>query len=1300
MRRIHLVFHLFILFFISTALVTAIVSADELGASTVPWTDGNSLLSGTMSDFLSVPISGPLMFRLSAPEREQSLTAIPQGSTGTMDKDQPSSLFTFRSVGSSGAWVAVNENQRLYIQMTSKNGIQITNKKGTMGMKLAGIGREENLPEVPAGIIRVEDDRLEIIRGTGTEWYLNKNTGIEQGMTLGTRPEGTGELRITFNLFGTLVPALEHKTLVFSDRNGPVIQYAGLAACDATGRDLPVKMFLSGNRLSWQIDDHNAVYPVTIDPLLTEVKILVASDRAEYAQFGNSVGISGNMAIAGAGGAKSGGYAYAGQAYIFQKDVGGTDNWGQVAILNASDPALYANFGTSVSISGDTAIIGASQVTVDEQSRAGQAYIFQKDAGGSNNWGQVAILNASDPALYANFGISVCISNDTAIIGARSAPIGILTNAGQAYIFQKDAGGSNNWGQIALLNASDKAAHAYFGTSASLSGDTAIVGAGSAASMGYTNAGQVYIFQKDAGGSNNWGQVAILNASDPANYTYFGSSASISADMAIVGAYGAKSGPNSSAGQAYIFQKDAGGSDMWGQVAILNASDRATNMQFGYSVGISEDTAIAGAYGAKSGPNSSAGQAYIFQKDAGGTGKWGQVSILNASDRANYAQFGYSVGISGDKSFIGANHATWGYYSVVGQAYIFGPEQPPVANFTADVISGKAPLSVQFTDTSTNKPSLWTWNATNVSGNKTVFIFASTQKPIQVFGVGNFSIALTVSNSAGSNISTQVMFINVSAPVPVPVPGFTADKTNGTAPLSVQFTDTSTHTPTGWAWFFGDENYTATWSIRNASGAGWSARREHSSVAMPDGSIVLSGWYGNAGYTNDVWRSTDNGATWSRVNASAGWTARSSHSSVAMPDGSIVLSGGASTSGYMNDVWRSTDNGATWSRVNASAGWAVRTSHSSVAMADGSIVLLGGYSTVYKNDTWRSTDNGATWTQMNASAGWAARWWQSSVAIPDGSVVLMGGLDGSNIKRNDTWRSTDNGATWTLVNASSGWSERYGHSSVAMADGSIILMGGYDGISPSNYKKDVWRSTDNGATWSQVNANAGWTARYAHTSIAMADGSIVMMGGHDGTIYRNDVWRLVPTGSSAQNPSHTYTMPGTYQVALQAYNAGGYNSTRKMGYINATAAPVPIANFTSNITQGGYNLTVKFTDQSTEIPVSWNWSFGDGTYSTAQHPVHTYAQIEDKRQWYNVSLNVTNAFTSNTTEKTRYIHLMSFSEYYRSISDPAGNISTSTFVGVIEDWRLQRSVPTFTVAPSTSIFVGLIEDWRLQRPLV
>ncbi|WP_281768938.1 kelch repeat-containing protein [Methanoculleus bourgensis] len=403
-----------------------------------------------------------------------------------------------------------------------------------------------------------------------------------------------------------------------------------------------------------------------------------------------------------------------------------------------------------------------------------------------------------------------------------------------------------------------------------------------------------------------------------------------------------------------------------------------------------------------------------------------------------------------------------------------------------------------------------------------------------------------------------------TASAAAPTAKFSGTPTSGTAPLTVQFTDTSTGSPTGWAWFFGDETYDQAWAQVNAC-PGWTKRHSHTSVALPNGSIVLMGGYNGTGdnkFLNDTWRSTDYGRTWEEVNASSGWMKRDDHTSVVMPDGSIVLMGGWGYDNHgltcFNDTWLSTDGGGNWTCVNASSGWAERYGHTAVAVGD-SIVLMGGYDDDDNllNDIWQSTDYGKTWEEVNPSAGWPARRSHTSVAMPDGGIVLMGGYDDDNNFLNDTWLSTDYGEHWELVNASSGWSGRAYHTSVAMPDGSIVLMGGED--DDSEYLNDIWRSTDGGATWTQL-PDAGWTGRSCHTSVAMPDGSIVLMGGegYDYIEYLNDVWRFRPAGSTVQNPTHKYTAPGTYPVALQAFNAIGYDL--KTGYITVTEpTPTPTA---------------------------------------------------------------------------------------------------------------------------------------------
>ena len=108
--------------------------------------------------------------------------------------------------------------------------------------------------------------------------------------------------------------------------------------------------------------------------------------------------------------------------------------------------------------------------------------------------------------------------------------------------------------------------------------------------------------------------------------------------------------------------------------------------------------------------------------------------------------------------------------------------------------------------------------------------------------------------------------------------------------------------------------------------------------------------------------------------------------------------------------------------------------------------------------------------------------------------------------------------------------------------------------------------------------------------------------------------------STLQNPVYTYTTPGTYTVSLTATNYGGGTSMVISGYVGVTAEPLPVTAFTSNITSGSAPLAVNFNDTSTNSPVAWAWSFGDGNTSTLQNPVHTYITPGT----YTVSLTATN----------------------------------------------------------------------------
>ncbi|MCU0633100.1 MAG: PKD domain-containing protein [Methanolinea sp.] len=128
------------------------------------------------------------------------------------------------------------------------------------------------------------------------------------------------------------------------------------------------------------------------------------------------------------------------------------------------------------------------------------------------------------------------------------------------------------------------------------------------------------------------------------------------------------------------------------------------------------------------------------------------------------------------------------------------------------------------------------------------------------------------------------------------------------------------------------------------------------------------------------------------------------------------------------------------------------------------------------------------------------------------------------------------------------------------------------------------------------------------------------------------VWKFGDgTMSSTQNPFHLYTAPGVYSVSLTVKNTAGSDTVTKEDLITVRA--LPVADFIANRTSGAAPLTVRYTDQSTGVPSSWSWVFGDGATSTDQNPVHTYSTPGT----YNVRLTVANSAGTDTETKNGYI---------------------------------------------------------------
>ena len=297
-----------------------------------------------------------------------------------------------------------------------------------------------------------------------------------------------------------------------------------------------------------------------------------------------------------------------------------------------------------------------------------------------------AYLKASNTEMNDSFGYSVAVSGDTVVVGAYSedsAATGVngdqsdnsVTDSGAVYVFVRSG---TAWTQQAYLKASNTGAGDFFGYSVAVSGDTVVVGAygedsnatgvnGNEADESAEAAGAAYVFVRSG---TTWTKHAYLKASNTGVGDYFGSSVAISGDTVVVGAFREDSNTTgingnqadnsvTDSGAAYVFTRSG---TTWMQHAYLKASNTGGGDYFAYSVAVSGDTVVVGAYredSSATGVNGlqannlarDSGAAYVFTRS--GT-TWTQQAYLKAGNTGEFDYFGTSVAVSGDTVVVGA----------------------------------------------------------------------------------------------------------------------------------------------------------------------------------------------------------------------------------------------------------------------------------------------------------------------------------------------------------------------------------------------------------------------------------------------------------------------------------------------------------------------------------------------------------------------------------------------------------------------------------------------------------------------
>jgi len=329
----------------------------------------------------------------------------------------------------------------------------------------------------------------------------------------------------------------------------------------------------------------------------------------------------------------------------------------------------------------------------------------------------------------------------------------------------------------------------------------------------------------------------------------------------------------------------------------------------------------------------------------------------------------------------------------------------------------------------------------------------------------------------------------------------------------------------------GKDRYT--WVLENER-AGFSARYAHAAVLNTKQQIFVIGGAtadmsssGGNGYLNDVWVSEDHGRSWDWVTPrTPKFTPRRGHAAVMNANQIVmfVLGGFCGKDCFMNDWW-SSENGDVWQKLGA-APWSARHGHAAVVTSKENLILLGGHDgTSYLNDIWSMQDpeqamTYSTWVQVRkTSLGdgshdnsiFSPRYGHAVVINGEDSILVMGGFfadkkAGKVVCNHDVWRSQDEGNSWTLVVGHSPWTGRYQHAAVSTTQNEVFIIGGLNvNLERCN---DVWRSKDDGVTWDEVTPSAPWTARYEHASVIDRNSSLYVIGGMStGANKFHDVWR-------------------------------------------------------------------------------------------------------------------------------------------------------------------------------------------------
>lgn len=330
-------------------------------------------------------------------------------------------------------------------------------------------------------------------------------------------------------------------------------------------------------------------------------------------------------------------------------------SWVEEARLTATDAAAGDRFGTSVSIQGNTAVVGAYLHDLPGKTDAGAVYVFQRSG---TTWTQVAKLTASNSAANDNLGISVDLDGDTILAGAWLKTL-LTSQQGAAYVFTRS--GAGTWSQQAALSDINGTASDWFGNRVALEGDTAVI-ASTGDDVIFTDRGTVQIYTRSG---TTWTRRAALDPGLGGVSDFFGSSVSIHNGSVAVGAPGNDVTASGNEGAVYVF---TGSGATWSLQQKLTRAGAAVGEGLGNAVAIRGDTVVCGVPNFDGIVGTNQGLGVSFTRT--GT-TWAASEVFMPNETQAQSSFGSAIAMSDEFVAVGSSNWSRSGANFSGAAYAF-----------------------------------------------------------------------------------------------------------------------------------------------------------------------------------------------------------------------------------------------------------------------------------------------------------------------------------------------------------------------------------------------------------------------------------------------------------------------------------------------------------------------------------------------------------------------------------------------------------------------------------------------------